>query len=53
MVTVTATDDDQGSNALVTYSLVGGDINQFRINPNTGAVTNAVMLVSWCIVVCH
>ena len=49
VLTVTATDDDQGSNAVITYSLVGGATDQFRINPSTGAITNAVMLVS-CII---
>jgi hypothetical protein len=40
---VTATDDDFGKNAEITYSIVGGS-TVFKINPKTGVITNLVKL---------
>ena len=43
VVNVTATDDDFGKNAEITYSIVGGSTD-FKINPETGAIMNLVKL---------
>uniref|UniRef100_A0A8C5N1A1 Cadherin EGF LAG seven-pass G-type receptor 3 n=1 Tax=Leptobrachium leishanense TaxID=445787 RepID=A0A8C5N1A1_9ANUR len=43
VVIISATDDDVGENARITYSLEDV-IPQFRINPNTGAITLQVPL---------
>ncbi|XP_028397978.1 cadherin EGF LAG seven-pass G-type receptor 2-like [Dendronephthya gigantea] len=40
---VTATDDDFGKNAEITYSILGGS-TIFKINPGNGVITNLVML---------
>ncbi|KAM4722755.1 cadherin EGF LAG seven-pass G-type receptor 3 [Rhinophrynus dorsalis] len=43
VVTISATDEDVGENARITYSLED-NIPQFRINPDTGAITLQAML---------
>ena len=40
---VKATDDDFGKNAEITYSIMGGS-NYFKIDPDTGVITNLVKL---------
>ncbi|CAN8006312.1 unnamed protein product [Ixodes hexagonus] len=37
--TVVATDDDEGSNALVSYSILGGAQGRFTVNETTGQLT--------------
>ena len=48
ILNVLATDDDQTgtSNAAVTYSILEGDTNVFRIDSDTGEIFNRIMLVS-------
>ena len=43
VVTIVATDTDSGSNAVITYSLVGGS-TPFAINANTGVITTTATL---------
>ncbi|XP_072351783.1 protocadherin Fat 4 isoform X2 [Scyliorhinus torazame] len=40
---VNATDVDEGSNAVISYSLVGGN-SQFSINPSTGQIITSALL---------
>ncbi|XP_067898848.1 protocadherin Fat 4 [Heterodontus francisci] len=40
---VNATDADEGSNAVISYSLVGGN-SQFSINPSTGQIITSALL---------
>ena len=42
--TVEATDDDSGSNAVITYAITGGSLQAFNIDQTTGVVTLAKTL---------
>ena len=55
IVTVLARDSDQtGSvNALVEYTLVGGAVEHFTIHPDTGVLSNRIVLVSLTPVTMH
>lgn len=44
VLTVVATDDDEGENAAITFSIVDGDINLFSLNSETGVVRTSQAL---------
>lgn len=44
IATVLANDSDIGSNANITYTIVGGNTTVFRVGPRSGAVTTAARL---------